>query len=229
MANCCCNNNSQFAGCASIFGCNGGWRPVYGPTGPTGPMGPAGPSGGGVTGPTGPAGEIGPTGPAGEIGPTGPAGEIGPTGPAGEMGPTGPTGPTGPAPELPELAFAQLAENQTITNGALYAMTPQTVQRQQRDITPGQNVVTLQAGTYMISYTVTTDGTTAGDYRVIPLLNGTALTLYSAAETSTAGEQSGVSATFIITTAVAASLQLQASLSAASMNQTLSISILKIA
>ena len=220
MANCCCNNNSQFAGCASIFGCNGGWRPVYGPTGPTGPMGPAGPSGGGITGPTGPAGEIGPTGPAGKMGPTGPAGEI---------GPTGPTGPTGPAPELPELAFAQLAESQTITNGALYAMTPQTVQRQQRDITPGQNVVTLQAGTYMISYTVTTDGTTAGDYRVIPLLNGTALTLYSAAETSTAGEQSGVSATFIITTAVAASLQLQASLSAASMNQTLSISILKIA
>ncbi len=276
MANCCCNN-SQFAGCGSIFGCNGGWRPVYGPTGPTGPMGPmgpmgpTGPSGDGVPGPTGPAGEIGPTGPAGEIGPTGPAGEIGPTGPAGEIGPTGPageigptgpageigptgpageigptgpageigpigptgpTGPTGPAGEpLPvELAFAQMGEAaQAVANGAMYSMTAQTYSRQTRDIVPGGTSVQLQPGTYLISYAIHTDGSTPGDFRAIPMLNGAALTLYSAGETSIAGEQSGIAATFIVETAMVSTFQVQASLSVASMNQSFSVSILKIA
>ncbi len=261
MANCCCNN-SQFAGCGSIFGCNGGWRPVYGPTGPTGPMGPMGPQGptgsgvpgptgpageigptgpageigptgpAGEIGPTGPAGEIGPTGPAGEIGPTGPAGEIGPTGPAGEIGPTGPTGPTGPAGEpLPvELAFAQMGEAaQSVANGAMYAMTAQSYSRQTRDIVPGGTSVRLQPGTYLISYAIHTDGTTPGDFRAIPMLNGAALTLYSAGETSVAGEQAGISATFIVDTAMVSTFQVQASLSVASMNQSFSVSILKIA
>ena len=249
MANCCCNN-SQFAGCGSIFGCNGGWRPVYGPTGPTGPMGPmgpmgpTGPSGDGVPGPTGPAGEIGPTGPAGEIGPTGPAGEIGPTGPAGEIGPTGPageigpigptgpTGPTGPAGEpLPvELAFAQMGEAaQAVANGAMYSMTAQTYSRQTRDIVPGGTSVQLQPGTYLISYAIHTDGSTPGDFRAIPMLNGAALTLYSAGETSVAGEQSGIAATFIVETAMVSTFQVQASLSVNSMNQSFSVSILKIA
>ena len=247
MANCCCNH-SQFAGCGSIFGCNGGWRPVYGPTGPTGPMGPAGAIG--PTGPEGAAGAIGPTGPtgpegaAGAIGPTGPtgpegaAGAIGPTGPtgpegaAGEIGPTGPTGPmgpTGPAAPVLEQAFAQMAQSQAVSNGDLYAMTPQATRAIQRDIVPGANEVSLQPGTYMISYAVGADGTQAGSYRVTPLLNGTPLPLYSAGETAAAGEQSGVSVTFIINVILPSVFQLQASMSAASMNQSVSVSILKIA
>ena len=238
MANCCCNN-TQFSGCGSIFGSNCGWRPVYGPTGPTGPMGPAGPSGGGVpgpTGPTGPAGEIGPTGPTGPAGLDGAAGELGPTGPtgpAGEIGPTGPTGPigpTGPAAPLEEVQFAQLASAaQAMTNGDFYAMTPQMTRSTQRDITPGVNSVTLQAGVYQISYTVSTDGSVAGTYRVIPMLNGMALSLYSAGETGVAGEQSAVSSAFLLNVTAASTFQLQASMSAASMPQTVSVSIIKIA
>ena len=60
-------------------------------------------------------------------------------------------------------------------------------------------------------------------------LNGAALTLYSAGETSVAGEQSGIAATFIVETAMVSTFQVQASLSVASMNQSFSVSILKIA
>ena len=210
-------------------------------------MGPTGPSGEGVpgpTGPTGPAGEIGPTGPAGEIGPTGPAGETGPTGPEGpagadgadgEIGPTGPTGPTGPAgpigptgPEPEKSAFAQMAQAQAVSDGDLYAMTTQASRSPQRDIAPGVNEVTLQPGAYMISYSVTANGTEAGEYSVTPLLNGSPLTLYSAGETSAVGEQSGVSVTFIVNLITAAVFQLRANLSVASMNQNVSVSILRI-
>jgi len=191
-------------------------------------MGPTGPAG--EIGPTGPAGEIGPIGLTGETGPTGPAGETGPTGPAGEIGPTGPTGPTGPAFIPEEVQFVQLASAaQMMVNGEMYVMTAQAAARQLRAITPGDRQVTLQAGTYMISYSVTTDGAVAGDYRVVPLLNGTALFLYSAGETSTLNEQSGVSATFIITIITPSVFQLQSAMSAASMNQAVSVSILKLA
>ena len=88
--------------------------------------------------------------------------------------------------------------------------------------------MTLQPGTYMISYAVNCDGATAGDYSVTPLLNGSPLTLYSAGETAAAGEQSGVSATFIISPTAVSVFQLQATLSVASMNQNVSVSILKI-
>lgn len=212
-----------------------------GPTGPTGPEGPAGEIGPtGPTGPEGPAGEIGPTGPEGpagadgvdgEIGPTGPtgpegpAGEIGPTGPT---GPTGPIGPTGPAAVIEKQSYAQLAQAQSVGNGDLYAMTPQTTRSLQRDIVPGVNEVTLQPGTYMISYAVSTDGATAGDYSVMPLLNGSPLTLYSAGETAVVGEMSGVSATFIISPTAVSVLQMQATLSVASMNQNISVSIIKL-
>ena len=238
MANCCCNN-SQFAGCGSIFGCNGGWRPVYGPTGPTGPQGPMGEAG--PTGPEGPEGPIGPTGPAGldgadgEMGPTGPMGETGPagpegpTGPEGPIGPTGPTGPTGPEPELPEVQFLQMGSAmQPVANGALYPMMVQTAARTQSDIVPGVNTVTLMPGAYLISYAVSADGATPGDFQVIPMLGGAALSMYSRGGTSVSGEQNGVAETFIVNVLATSTFQLQASLSVNSMNVSVGTSIVKL-
>ena len=128
------------------------------------------------------------------------------------------------------MAYAQMGEAaQNVTNGALYALTPQAYSRRQPDIIPGANAVTLQPGVYMVSYTVCADGSTPGDYRVIPMLNGVALMLYSAAGTSIASEQTGISETFIINNTAISSFQLQASLSVASMTQSVSVSIVKIA
>ena len=142
-------------------------------------------------------------------------------------GPTGPTGPTGPAAPLVEQVYAQLAQAQAVADGDLYSMAAQTICTLRREIVPGGTEVSLQPGAYMISYTVGTDGSTAGDYRVTRLLNGSALTQYSAGETAVTGEQSNVSATFIINAVAASVFQLRANVSAASMNQNVSVTIIK--
>ena len=136
-------------------------------------------------------------------------------------------GPTGPAAPLVEQVYAQLAQAQAVADGDLYSMAAQTIRTLQREIVPGGTEVSLQPGAYMISYTVGTDGSTAGDYRVTPLLNGSALTQYSAGETAVTGEQSNVSVTFIINAVAASVFQLRANVSAASMNQNVSVTIIK--
>ena len=198
-----------------------------GPTGPAGEIGPTGPAG--EIGPTGPAGEMGPTGPAGEIGPTGPAGETGPTGPAGEIGPTGPTGPTGPAPEM-ELAFAQFgSQSQLVNSGDMYEMNAQAISRATRDIVGGGDTITLQPGTYLVSYSASANGVAASSYSVTPVLNGVALNLYSAAAASTLGEASTAASTFIINVISVSTLQMRSEQSGASMRQKFGVSIVKIA
>ena len=214
---------------------------VTGPTGPTGPEGAAGEIGPtGPTGPEGAAGEIGPTGPtgpegaAGEIGPTGPTGPTGPEGAAGEIGPTGPTGPegptgpTGPAAPVVEQAFAQLAQSQAVSNGDLYAMSAQAYRAVNRDIVPGGTEVSLQPGTYLISYTVSTDGSTAGAYQAVPLFNGMPMMQYSAGDVAENGSPSSASAAFIVSPAAAGVFQLRAVLSGTTMTQNVSVSIVKL-
>lgn len=159
---------------------------ITGPQGPQGPQGPAGPQGAtgltGATGPQGPQGLTGPQGIQGPIGPTGPTGATGLTGPTGPTGPTGATGLTGPiGPTGPTGAdggaiasfgsFFNDAE-QTLTPGSIPLTTTRTVDGMTLDTTTG--VVTVDnAGTYLVSYSITpTSGVSTTD-AVSLYLNGT--------------------------------------------------------
>ena len=115
-----------------------------------------------------------------------------------------------------------------MAEGDLYALSLQASRSLNREIVPGVNEVVLHPGIYMISYTVSSDGSTAGAYRVIPMLNGMPMAQYSAGAVATAGAQSSASASFIINPAAASVFQLRASISGTSMNQNVSVSIVKL-
>lgn len=250
MANCCYNTTPSYAGCTSVFGCSGnfggcgGNRVVYGPTGPmgpAGPIGPTGPAGVGPTGPTGaqgPIGPIGPVGPAGATGATGAMGAAGPIGPAGPAGPVGPTGPTGPAGATGATgaagadgvsAFAQYtAPAQAVATGTNYALAVN-VADATGDIALTGDTVTLQPGTYQVSYLVNTDDTADGTYQVVPVLNGTELTAFESNGAASTTANSSATGTFIIGVPAASTLALRSDQSVATLTQSAALSILKLA
>ena len=151
----------------------GGTPGPAGPQGPEGPQGPAGPQGAvGATGPMGPEGPIGPPGPQGDMGPAGADGAIGATGPQGAAGPqgepgepgldgaegaTGPQGAEGPEgpPGVIDSFFANVERDQGMvgtTLSGVYRTTP----------LPGTLTATVEAGTYLLTWSAEVMRTTAG-------------------------------------------------------------------
>lgn len=145
-----------------------------GPQGPAGPPGPTGP-----TGPQGPAGIPGPTGPTGPAGPQGSSGMPGArgfTGPAGMQGPagaTGPTGPTGPQGTVPNDIFASfIGVSELFTNGSQLLLFPAITDPTGNITETDLMHVQLQAGYYLVSYSVSAIFNTPSYMQVTPFYNG---------------------------------------------------------
>ena len=136
-------------------------------------MGPAGEVG--PTGATGPAGEIGPTGATGPAGPAGAAGEVGPTGATGSAGEIGPTGATGPAGVAPPDAFASFIDYEDLfTSGDRITLFP-SVPDPTGNITESTlTQVSLTAGYYLVTYSVSAILRDPNYIQVTPFYNGTA-------------------------------------------------------
>ena len=145
-----------------------------GPQGPAGPPGPTGP-----TRPQGPAGIPGPTGPTGPAGPQGSSGMPGArgfTGPAGMQGPagaTGPTGPTGPQGAVPNDIFASfIGVSELFTNGSQLLLFPAITDPTGNITETDLMHVQLQAGYYLVSYSVSAIFNTPSYMQVTPFYNG---------------------------------------------------------
>ena len=155
---------------------------MTGPMGPVGTQGvqgaqgPTGPSGSpGATGPTGPTGATGPSGATGPAGPMGPAGEVGPTGATGPAGEIGPTGATGPAGVAPPDAFASFIDYEDLfTSGDRITLFP-SVPDPTGNITESTlTQVSLTAGYYLVTYSVSAILRDPNYIQVTPFYNGTA-------------------------------------------------------
>ena len=144
-----------------------GAQGAQGPTGPSGIPGAMGP-----TGATGPAGATGATGP---VGPMGPAGEVGPTGATGPAGEIGPTGATGPAGVAPPDAFASFIDYEDLfTSGDRITLFP-SVPDPTGNITESTlTQVSLTAGYYLVTYSVSAILRDPNYIQVTPFYNGTA-------------------------------------------------------
>ena len=136
-------------------------------------MGPAGEVG--PTGATGPAGEIGPTGATGPAGPAGAAGEVGPTGATGPAGEIGPTGATGPAGVAPPDAFASFIDYEDLfTSDDRITLFP-SVPDPTGNITESTlTEVSLTAGYYLVTYSVSAILRDPNYIQVTPFYNGAA-------------------------------------------------------
>lgn len=145
----------------------------------TGPMGPVGTQGvQGAQGPTGPSGSPGATGPTGPTGATGPSGATGATGPAGPMGTAGevgPTGATGPAGVAPPDAFASFIDYEDLfTSGDRITLFP-SVPDPTGNITESTlTQVSLTAGYYLVTYSVSAILRDPNYIQVTPFYNGAA-------------------------------------------------------
>ena len=149
---------------------------IPGAMGPTGATGPAGATGAtGPVGPMGPAGEVGPTGATGPAGPAGAAGEVGPTGATGPAGEIGPTGATGPAGVAPPDAFASFIDYEDLfTSGDRITLFP-SVPDPTGNITESTlTQVSLTAGYYLVTYSVSAILRDPNYIQVTPFYNGTA-------------------------------------------------------
>ena len=126
----------------------------------------------GEVGPTGATGPVGATGPAGQIGPTGATGPTGPAGAAGEVGPTGATGPAGVAP--PD-AFASFIDYEDLfTSGDRITLFP-SVPDPTGNITESTlTEVSLTAGYYLVTYSVSAILRDPNYIQVTPFYNGAA-------------------------------------------------------
>ena len=144
-----------------------GAQGAQGPTGPSGIPGAMGP-----TGATGPAGATGATGP---VGPMGPAGEVGPTGATGPAGEIGPTGATGPAGVAPPDAFASFIDYEDLfTSGDRITLFP-SVPDPTGNITESTlTQVSLTAGYYLVTYSVSAILRDPNYIQVTPFYNGAA-------------------------------------------------------
>lgn len=149
---------------------------IPGAMGPTGATGPAGATGAtGPVGAIGPAGEVGPTGATGPAGPAGAAGEVGPTGATGPAGEIGPTGATGPAGVAPPDAFASFIDYEDLfTSGDRITLFP-SVPDPTGNITESTlTQVSLTAGYYLVTYSVSAILRDPNYIQVTPFYNGTA-------------------------------------------------------
>jgi hypothetical protein len=120
-----------------------------GADGATGAPGATGANG--ATGADGATGANGATGPAGS---TGPAGAAGPTGPQGLDGAEGPEGPEGP-PGVVDAFYANVENDQGMVGSAISGTFGQTR-------LPATLTVTVEAGTYLLSWNAEVMRTTAG-------------------------------------------------------------------
>lgn len=153
-----------------------GAQGAQGPTGPSGSPGATGPTGPtGATGPSGATGATGPAGPMGTAGEVGPTGATGPTGPAGAAGEVGPTGATGPAGVAPPDAFASFIDYEDLfTSGDRITLFP-SVPDPTGNITESTlTQVSLTAGYYLVTYSVSAILRDPNYIQVTPFYNGTA-------------------------------------------------------
>ena len=150
-----------------------GVQGAQGPTGPSGSPGATGPTG--PTGATGSSGATGPAGPMGTAGEVGPTGATGPTGPAGAAGEVGPTGATGPAGVAPPDAFASFIDYEDLfTSGDRITLFP-SVPDPTGNITESTlTEVSLTAGYYLVTYSVSAILRDPNYIQVTPFYNGTA-------------------------------------------------------
>ena len=157
-----CNCSPPYPRPREVYNINVGLRGPIGPQGPQGATGPQGPAGAtGATGPQGPAGATGPQGPVGAtgaIGPQGPAGATGATGTQGPVGATGATGPQGPAGTSDAIYVR--GGTQTVATDVVIPLTEIT-QTPNSVMTFANNEVTVPAGSYLISFGISSTGTTA--------------------------------------------------------------------
>lgn len=149
--------------CGQICGCccshNGEVIVVTGPTGATG-----------ATGPVGPPGEEGPAGASGMPGVTGPTGA---TGAAGTQGARGLTGPTGPAGEDAHDIFASfIGYEEVFSSGDMIVLYPSVTDITGNISENGYTQITLTAGYYLVSYSVSGVLRNAGYVQVTPYYNG---------------------------------------------------------
>lgn len=142
-----------------------------GPTGPTGATGMRGPAGN--TGATGRDGMAGPTGPTGVTGATGATGPTGATGAAGTQGARGLTGPTGPAGEDAHDIFASfIGYEEVFSSGDMIVLYPSITDITGNISENGYTQITLTAGYYLVSYSVSGVLRNAGYVQVTPYYNG---------------------------------------------------------
>ena len=140
----------------------------------------------------------------------------------------GPTGPMGPAATAVPRSYAQFTTpTQTINNGDVYPMT-ELISDPTGNINGAGNTITLRPGKYHISYIVCTDGGASGNYKVTPELNNVSMPIYEAREMALACGPSSVSGSFVIDVQYPSTLRLRAAQSAGSMNQSTSMSVVKI-
>ncbi len=181
-----------------------------GPIGPIGPQGPIGPTGAtGATGATGPAGPVGPQGPVGPTGATGATGATGPIGPQGPVGPTGATGATGATgPQGPSGTADIIYANNvggTVLSGDIIPLTLSASTTGATSTVSGGEVNLVDAGTYLVSYSV--NGSVPTDTTSVSLyLNGVAIPNETLTESGGTNGLSSLSKTILITTTGASTL-----------------------
>lgn len=117
-------------------------------------------------------GPVGPTGPTGARGLTG---LPGPTGATGSTGPIGPTGPTGPSAVLPDDIFASfIGSSELFTNGSQIFMFPAVTDPTGNITEQDLMHIQLEAGYYLVSYSVSAIFNDPSYMQVTPFYNGRA-------------------------------------------------------
>ena len=139
-------------------------------------MGPAGMTGpAGATGAAGPQGAMGPAGPTGARGEIGPTGATGPTGTTGPTGATGPTGTTGPAGAVPPDVFASFTDYEDLfVSGDQITLYPSVADPTGNITESTLTQVSLTAGYYLVTYSVSAILRDPNYIQVTPFYNGTA-------------------------------------------------------
>jgi len=79
----------------------------------------------------------------------------------------------------------------------LYPLT-ETIADNTGNIRESENVITLAAGRYYVSYLISETGAVAGTLGIVPLVNGRNMTAYRAEATVTAGEDVSLSGAFLL-------------------------------
>ena len=154
-------------------------------------------------------GPQGATGPQGAIGPTGATGATGATGPTGATGATGPTGATGATGALGSSLIAEFGGNSTVDAASPVTLTQ--IYNNTSGVALGTPAtsLTLQAGTYLITYHATLNGT-AGTKSLAYYLDGTELSPTVATATLAAeNQQVNLSSSHVITVTGESTLELR--------------------
>jgi len=171
---------------------------------------------------------MGPAGPVGATGATGATGPMGPAGPVGATGATGATGPTGPAGAPGVLASAQYATAAAVVDdGELYPLT-ETIADETGDISETEDVITLAAGRYFISYLINKTGDGAGVLSITPALSGTELSAYRTETPIAVGQDAVLSGSFLIEAVQGDELSFEVETTATGVAASVAVTVLKV-